>query len=411
MLIRSEQAFGLINEHPGCCLPRKDSSLVATSGVVDVSTVEDRLRELELQRRRRAELPAKIATRESQEAKRHVRLVAQEYLETAAALHGSVRPHIHHKLRCLATEQGFTIEVDGQPVLEADRESDAWRVTIWNATASVAQHTYDSDAALLDAKNELLGGLVTSTVQAVASVKQQPDDDRGRRTPWFNFTAFPWSGNLVTANAGRNATARRLKLAVYAIAFGGGLVLSSLLVKHSGHPPTPPREMHQRAYRHAVARSFPRAPHDYSGRTRSTSPARVVRPQASGAISPPPTSANGGAAPAAPRVVGQAGPKATLSGDAPALFFVLPASDAPTAGRINRQPAGLTLRFHVQVGVFNAREDAEALIQRLKSLGYAATLEKDEMYRAWVGGYFDRATAERLAANLSQAGFHAVLEP
>lgn len=68
-------------------------------------------------------------------------------------------------------------------------------------------------------------------------------------------------------------------------------------------------------------------------------------------------------------------------------------------------------RFHVQVGAFEQRQDAEALVLRLKSLGYAVTLTDGPPYRVWVGGYLDRATAERLAAYLHARGFDAVLTP
>jgi ATP-dependent DNA ligase len=56
--------------------------------------------------------------------------------------------------------------------------------------------------------------------------------------------------------------------------------------------------------------------------------------------------------------------------------------------------------------------EAQALVQRLQSLGYAATSsDKSDAYRVWVGGYFDREMAERLAASLRKAGFVVVLVP
>ncbi|HLW60884.1 MAG TPA: SPOR domain-containing protein [bacterium] len=66
-------------------------------------------------------------------------------------------------------------------------------------------------------------------------------------------------------------------------------------------------------------------------------------------------------------------------------------------------------RFHVQVGSFDDRTNAEALVTQLRARGYAVTLVEGPPYRVWVGGYLDRGTAERLAANLQAAGFDVTL--
>jgi cell division septation protein DedD len=105
------------------------------------------------------------------------------------------------------------------------------------------------------------------------------------------------------------------------------------------------------------------------------------------------------------------GTKPAVSEDGPWSFLVIPAPDAPAAAGITGQAAGQSPRFHVQAGVFNARDDAQTLVRRLESLGYAAASAEDDVYRVWVGGYLDRETAERLAANLRRAGFDAALEP
>ena len=68
-------------------------------------------------------------------------------------------------------------------------------------------------------------------------------------------------------------------------------------------------------------------------------------------------------------------------------------------------------RFHVQAGSFGDRDGAESLVRQLRDHGYAVTLVEGPPYRVWVGGYLDRATAERLAANLQAAGFDASLTP
>jgi cell division septation protein DedD len=68
-------------------------------------------------------------------------------------------------------------------------------------------------------------------------------------------------------------------------------------------------------------------------------------------------------------------------------------------------------RFHVQAGAFDDRDSAASLVKQLRDHGYAVTLVEGPPYRVWVGGYLDRATADRLAANLNQAGFEATLTP
>jgi phage replication-related protein YjqB (UPF0714/DUF867 family) len=47
----------------------------------------------------------------------------------------------------------------------------------------------------------------------------------------------------------------------------------------------------------------------------------------------------------------------------------------------------------------------------LRARGYAVTIVEGPPYRVWVGGYLDRSTAERLAANLTAAGFEVTLSP
>jgi len=74
-------------------------------------------------------------------------------------------------------------------------------------------------------------------------------------------------------------------------------------------------------------------------------------------------------------------------------------------------PSAPPTRFHVQVGAFDARQNAEALVLRLRALGYAVTLVDGPPYRVWVGGYVDQPTALRLADILGKAGFDAVLTP
>jgi cell division septation protein DedD len=382
-----------------------------------VSTLQERLREVaeEHQRQQDAAASAKVARQEAAESRRSVlrmRHVAQEYLETAAALRAATRPHVHHDVRCSATEQGFTLEIGGRTALQANLESDVWHVTIWNRLATIVQHTYESDSTLLGARDELLEPLAATHLEAFASGKEQPADDRERGTSSFNFTASPWSRDRSVLGALRSAAPRQVKLVIYVIAFGTGLVLGTLLVRHAPHAPTLSREVRQEVFRPAVAPIFPGVPpHRSDRRARSTSPAPVSRPPALRATRSVSIPAHPARIPQSSRLVAQAGPKTAISEGARSSLFVIAPSDAPAGMGASLQAAGQTPRFHVQVGVFNARKDAQALIQQLKSLGYTVSLGEDDVYRVWVGGYFDRETAERLAANLRNAGFDAVLEP
>jgi cell division septation protein DedD len=66
----------------------------------------------------------------------------------------------------------------------------------------------------------------------------------------------------------------------------------------------------------------------------------------------------------------------------------------------------------VQAGAFNIRENAQVLIQQLRSRGYTAAIVgsvQGPRYRVWVGGDLDRPAAERLAAALRADGFDAAL--
>jgi len=85
-----------------------------------------------------------------------------------------------------------------------------------------------------------------------------------------------------------------------------------------------------------------------------------------------------------------------------------PPVGGPTAAPPIPEPPS---RFHIQAGSFGNRDGAVSLVQQLRDRGYAVTLVEGPPYRVWVGGYLDRATAERLAANLQAAGFDATLTP
>jgi cell division septation protein DedD len=91
--------------------------------------------------------------------------------------------------------------------------------------------------------------------------------------------------------------------------------------------------------------------------------------------------------------------RAVHAGYATAPF---PAQDFASGPRV--------MRYHVQVGIFNNWQEAEALSLRLKALGYAVKVTGGgSLYRVWVGGHLDQSTAQRLAQNLQKVGFEATL--
>jgi phage replication-related protein YjqB (UPF0714/DUF867 family) len=65
----------------------------------------------------------------------------------------------------------------------------------------------------------------------------------------------------------------------------------------------------------------------------------------------------------------------------------------------------------VQVGTFDVRQDADDLARRLQKHGYSTSVTQDAPYRVWVGGYLDRATADRLVSALQGLGFTATMVP
>ncbi len=68
-----------------------------------------------------------------------------------------------------------------------------------------------------------------------------------------------------------------------------------------------------------------------------------------------------------------------------------------------------TPQFHVQVGAFRLRENAEELVLQLQASRYPAAIVKKTFYLVWVGPVLERPAAERLAKNLQENGFEAAL--
>ena len=120
--------------------------------------------------------------------------------------------------------------------------------------------------------------------------------------------------------------------------------------------------------------------------------------------SPPPAAP---AAPASPAPAPSAPTGTPPPGTVPPPFVPTPAPGPAT----NPAFSTSSTRFHVQVGAFDDRQNAEALRLRIRSIGYAVTVTDGPPYRVWVGARLDRKTAERLIENLRTAGFEAVLSP
>jgi cell division septation protein DedD len=184
--------------------------------------------------------------------------------------------------------------------------------------------------------------------------------------------------------------------AIFAIAIGAGYLMGQTSFRRSVPPP---------------GLTMPSVP----------SPGTTVQP---GSGSPPsPLPGTSPASPADQPGGGESpssGPAATpappggAQGDIPPIPVPSPSSTGtpPVGGPTAAPPIpGPPLRFHIQVGSFGDRDGAVSLVRQLRDRGYAVTLVEGPPYRVWVGGYLDRTTAERLAANLQAEGFEASLTP
>jgi len=242
----------------------------------------------------------------------------------------------------------------------------------------------------------------------------------------------------------RRIAMQTLKLGLYAAAFGIGFVVGPLLIRHLSSPPVlsggasehVPRVVAPTPAHLALAPDvFPlsaglqgkrlgtsRQAADTRQRAAASarpSPDHTSRPVATthsplqSTVVSPPTPVHQTPTGRPPSTAVASKPATSVPGTDPSLSFVItPAADTPATAGAAQGAAQETPRFHIQAGVFTSQEQAQALVQRLQSLGYVATSSNEgDVYRVWVGGYFDRETAERLAAIIRKAGFDAVLVP
>ncbi|MFA4028511.1 MAG: hypothetical protein GDYSWBUE_000415 [Candidatus Fervidibacterota bacterium] len=84
------------------------------------------------------------------------------------------------------------------------------------------------------------------------------------------------------------------------------------------------------------------------------------------------------------------------------------------SGTISAPPGSVKRRYHVQVGLFRLKENADKLVQELISKGYQPFVEvtktpTGETYRIIVGAFDERSDAERLAQELDEIGMKAIV--
>ena len=97
----------------------------------------------------------------------------------------------------------------------------------------------------------------------------------------------------------------------------------------------------------------------------------------------------------------------------PAVANRAAATRSPREGPESQPTPTPSLGYHVQLGVFAHRENAEALARQARARGYAASIvdSGNPLYRVWVGRDLNRSAAERLATSLRADGFETILKP
>jgi len=208
---------------------------------------------------------------------RRVRRAAEAYRQGTAARISATQTPIHHALQYSTTRQGFALEVGRWPALQADLISDTWHVTLRNRLRSVFRFTFDSDNALLEAKNDLLEPLVANALKALEDGSERPADEheRGNRTVRKAAAQAP-RATTPAPRAARRPARRPVMLAAYAIAFAMGFVFGPrLLLKSDGRPPMVSSHGHAVTQRVAAPKSHA-LPH---ARSVSHPQASVTSPQ------------------------------------------------------------------------------------------------------------------------------------
>jgi cell division septation protein DedD len=81
-----------------------------------------------------------------------------------------------------------------------------------------------------------------------------------------------------------------------------------------------------------------------------------------------------------------------------------PPSQEPQA-----QPAPSTALYRVQVGVFSERANAERMVAQLKEAGYEALIISGPPHRVQTGAFSSQENANNLAEELKRKGFEAIV--
>lgn len=86
-----------------------------------------------------------------------------------------------------------------------------------------------------------------------------------------------------------------------------------------------------------------------------------------------------------------------------------PAPPTPPPAQEEPAPGGTTALFKVQVGAFSERANAERVVAQLKEAGYEAMIITGPPHRVQTGAFSSQENAERLAQELRQKGFEAIV--
>ncbi|NMB02283.1 MAG: hypothetical protein GX971_12325 [Firmicutes bacterium] len=101
-------------------------------------------------------------------------------------------------------------------------------------------------------------------------------------------------------------------------------------------------------------------------------------------------------------------PKAPPS--APVRTESPPQAPAPSASQeVTPEPAPSSALYRVQVGVFSERANAERMVAQLKEAGYEGLIISGPPHRVQTGAFSSQENAERLLDELRQKGFEAII--
>ena len=84
----------------------------------------------------------------------------------------------------------------------------------------------------------------------------------------------------------------------------------------------------------------------------------------------------------------------------------VPPKPTPTSPKpVATPPAALSSGWLIQLGLFNTRDNADAMVTSLKAKGFTSFVTATAPYHVQLGPYADKAEATRVKARLDAAGF------